>query len=417
VSGNVVVSQLGARMHYAVPRILHQAGRLERLYTDICAVKGWPRALGTVPIALPSALRRLRGRLPDGIPPELIHCFEGIGLAAALGRMLDRSQTADIRVGLRVARRFSSAVVRSGFGSAKGFYGISGECLEQIRAARARGLWTVVEQINAPRQVIDRLVATEVKRHPGWETPLEYSPVTEELAAREKAEWNSADLVVCPSEFVRDGIAAVGGPVERCVIVPYGVDSRFALPPREKRNHGPLRVLTVGAVGLRKGSPYIFEAARHLRGLAEFRLVGPVGVPPEVQGKLGENVELTGMVPRHEIVAHYAWADVFLLPSVCEGSATVIYEALAASLPVVTTPNAGSVVRDGIDGYICPPADTVSLCEKLELLARDADALRTMSRQAASRAEDYGLAGYGLRLIDALDLASARASRESRKVA
>ena len=38
MNGTIVVSQLGARMHYAVPRILHQAGRLERLYTDICAV-------------------------------------------------------------------------------------------------------------------------------------------------------------------------------------------------------------------------------------------------------------------------------------------------------------------------------------------------------------------------------------------
>jgi hypothetical protein len=36
------VAQLGARMHYAVPRILHEAGILDRFYTDICAAKGWP---------------------------------------------------------------------------------------------------------------------------------------------------------------------------------------------------------------------------------------------------------------------------------------------------------------------------------------------------------------------------------------
>ena len=40
-----VVGQLGARMHYAVPRILQRIGRLEHLYTDICAAKGWPRVL------------------------------------------------------------------------------------------------------------------------------------------------------------------------------------------------------------------------------------------------------------------------------------------------------------------------------------------------------------------------------------
>jgi len=121
-----------------------------------------------------------------------------------------------------------------------------------------------------------------------------------------------------------------------------------------------------------------------------------------------------------EVVAHDAWADVFLLPSICGGSATVItviYETLAAGLPVVTTANAGSVVRDGIEGYICPPSDTNSLCEKLELLVRDREALRTMSRQATRRAKDYGLAGYGRRLLVALELASSRVAREPRKVA
>src|SRR5262249_61762278 len=35
------VAQLGARMHYAVPRILHARGQLTQLFTDIAANKGW----------------------------------------------------------------------------------------------------------------------------------------------------------------------------------------------------------------------------------------------------------------------------------------------------------------------------------------------------------------------------------------
>ena len=53
---SVMVAQLGARMHYAVPRILERVGLLERLYTDICAQKGWPRWLRMVPSALRPAL-------------------------------------------------------------------------------------------------------------------------------------------------------------------------------------------------------------------------------------------------------------------------------------------------------------------------------------------------------------------------
>jgi glycosyltransferase involved in cell wall biosynthesis len=335
MSGTVVVSQLGARMHYAVPRILHEAGRLERLHTDICATKGWPRGLQHLPQAmLPAPLRRLRGRVPYGIPSDRISSVAWIGLASVTAQMINTGRAAETRAALKAAARFSRAVVRNGFGAAEGFYGISGECLEQLQAARVQGLWTAVEQIIAPREIVDRLTEAEAMRHPDWGETFEPDPLAGAFAEREKAEWASADIVVCPSEFVRSGIAAVGGPVERCVIVPYGVDARFLLPPRGRHRTRPLRVLTVGAVGLRKGSPYVLEAAKRLRGAAEFRLVGPAALPPPITRMLSASLDMTGQIPRSEIARHYAWADVFLLPSVCEGSATAIYEALAAGLPV-----------------------------------------------------------------------------------
>lgn len=113
-------------------------------------------------------------------------------------------------------------------------------------------------------------------------------------------------------------------------------------------------MLTVGAVGLRKGSPYVGGVSRLLAGEVEFRMVGPLELLPEAQKKLAASVELTGPIPRSEMRKQFEWADVFLLPSLCEGSAISVYEALAAGLPVICTENTGSVVRNGIDGYIVP---------------------------------------------------------------
>ena len=91
--------------------------------------------------------------------------------------------------------------------------------------------------------------------------------------------------------------------------------------------------------------------------------------------------------------------DVFLLPSVSEGSAGVCYEALAAGLPVITTPNAGSVVRDGIDGFIVPIRSPEAIIEKLDRLASDPDLLAFMSKNARERSADYTLERYGERLL------------------
>jgi len=103
---------------------------------------------------------------------------------------------------------------------------------------------------------------------------------------------------------------------------------------------------------------------------------------------------------------HYAWADVFLLPSICEGSATVCYEALAAGLPVVTTENAGSVVRDGIDGFIVPIRDAAAVVARLETLDRDRPLLESMARAARERAREFTLEKYGERLLAALSAAA-----------
>ncbi|WP_343712226.1 glycosyltransferase family 4 protein [Inquilinus sp.] len=398
----VVVSQLGARMHYAVPRILHRAGRLEHFYTDICAIKGWPRLLGRVPRhVLNDGLRRLAGRTPEGIPTDRITCFSNTGLLYTMRRMRARTPSEETEAMLATAQAFSRRVVQRGFGNAGGFYGIAGECLEQIQAARAAGLWTAVEQIIAPRTVVERLILEEAERFPDWAGPARQDRHAEAFAARERGEWAAADLIVCPSEFVRQTVAECGGPADRCVLVPYGVDARFRVPERN-RIGGPLRILTIGAVGLRKGSPYVAEAARLLAGRAVFRMVGQCHLPDQVRSRLGQVVEITGPVPRAEILDHYAWADVFLLPSICEGSATVTYEALAAGLPVITTPNTGSVVRDGLDGFVVPIRDAAAIAEALMTLHDHRGRLAEMSRQAQARAADFDLASYGRRLCEAL---------------
>ncbi|MEX2521022.1 MAG: glycosyltransferase family 4 protein [Paracoccaceae bacterium] len=403
MSADVVVSQLGARMHYAVPRILASAGRLSRFYTDICASDGWMTQLGKLPFgAAVPALTRLAGRVPGGVPKDRIVTFPGFGLRSALIRLRNHDDAAVIRHALWAGRRFSMLVARRGYAGASGLYTFAGDGLEQIEAAKRLGLWVAVEQMNAPREVLDELVNREQARFPEWGAGIPDSTrFAEAFAERERAEWALADLIVCPSEFVRESVRSCGGPIEKCVVVPYGVDPGGA-PPRREPRAGPLRVLTAGAVGLRKGSPYVLAAAEALRGEASFRLVGPRAVPAEPLQRLDSVAEAPGVLPRSEMRGQYDWADVFLLPSVCEGSATVVYEALAAGLPAIVTSSTGSVVRDGVEGFVTPPGDAAAIIERLRLLATDRDLARAMSARARRRALEFSVERYGERLLAAL---------------
>jgi glycosyltransferase involved in cell wall biosynthesis len=385
-------------MHYAVPRILHTAARLERLYTDFAAVGAWQRSQ-----AWPG---RFGSRVPEGIPSERITHFPALAFSTALGRRMIHTESAYLQLCITTGKRFCNSVLARGFGAATAIYAYNSAALELLRAARERGLFCVLEQTGAPRSIERRLLAEERAAWPEWESTAARSRMgeagTSAFSAREAAEWECADLIVCGSSFAAAALARAGVPSERCRVVPYGVDPSFAQHSPQLRKSG-LNVLFCGAVGVQKGVPHLLEAAKRLSPhYFRFRLVGAAPLHPSAMRELASRCEVIGAVPRTAVADHYRWADVFVLPSICEGSATVCYEALAAGLPVITTPNAGSVVRNGIDGYIVPIRDAAAIARKLDLLASDPELLQQLSANARERAREFTVARYGERLLSTL---------------
>lgn len=398
----MLVAQLGARMHYAVPELLADKGRLAHFYTDIHGGGRFGRLLNLVPQQLqPASLRRLAVRSPE-VAEDRISSFDLFGLAYAWRRNRVRTADEDVALSLRAGRSFCERIVARGFGDATAIYAFNSAALELAQSARRRGLRVVLEQTIAPRRLGAEILRCEARKFPGWDSLLASDHLEQAFSEREAAEWENADLILCGSPYVRDGIAACGGPADRCVVVPYGTASSSARPELRRPHDGPIRILTIGQVGLRKGSPYVIEAAKMLGPCAEFRLVGPLAAPPRTVAELARNVTLTGPTRRSEVAAHYAWADVFLLPSLHEGSATVIYEALAAGLPVICTHNAGSLVSDGVDGLIVPPRDSEAIVAAVRRL-QNVDLRARMARQARETSKAGSLEAYGARLLCALD--------------
>ena len=397
-----VVARFGAYMHYAVPRILQHAGRLERLYTDFYAGAVATRLLSLIPKRWrSSATNRALGRSSPDLPLDRIWSYPLLGVEYYVRQAWARDPEERSEVFLQAGSKFGKLVTRDGFGNARAVYGFNTEALELLQAAKQQGLVTTLEQTIAPRALEEELLTEEHRRFPRWEPARVQGPSTVKTIERERAEWELADLIVCGSEFVRQGVGHCGGPAQKCLVVPYGVDARFSRAVRSTHS-GPLRVLSVGEAGLRKGIPYAAETARLLGDLAEFRWVGPVRLLPDARKYVEQFVQLTGGIPRNQIFSHFEWADVFFLPSVCEGSATVTYEALISGLPVIATPNTGSIVSDDVNGYVVPMRDTQAMADKLRRLHVEHGLLSQMQKAALGNAKMATLEGYGHRLLRAL---------------
>ena len=79
-----------------------------------------------------------------------------------------------------------------------------------------------------------------------------------------------------------------------------------------------------------------------------------------------------------------------------------MYEALGAGLPVICTRNTGSVVRDGVEGFIVPIRDVGAIVDRLEMLSHSAELRREMSIRARLRSQQFTLQQYAVRLLRAI---------------
>ena len=402
----VIVALLGARRHYAVPRLFHEAGLLECFYTDAyLGNKLWlEKLLRAVPESLrPRGLSRWLGRLESSIPAEKVVSFDLLGIRYAWARMQARDSGAQAQVFEAYNREFNHKVLRTGLQSADVIWGFNGACLEIFRWAKANGKRCVVEQTIAPWRIQRQLLAEEIERWPGWQPALVLQPQQDKLSQREEAEWALADLIVVGSEFVAEGLRACDVPADRIQVVPYGVDAcRYR--PVDRSHRGRLRILFAGEIGLRKGVPYLLQALRSAgAGQVEVRMAGSLSLASHKIAPFRDMSEFLGPVPRPAMTELFGWADIFVLPSIVEGSATVTYEALASGLPIITTPNAGSVVRNGVEGFVLPIRDIDALKNRIEDFCADRALLSQMAEAARVRALDFTLERYRDRLREALE--------------
>jgi glycosyltransferase involved in cell wall biosynthesis len=124
-----------------------------------------------------------------------------------------------------------------------------------------------------------------------------------------------------------------------------------------------------------------------------------------VSGKpVCQALSFLGRVPRAAIADEFATADVLVLPTLAEGSASVTYEALAAGVPVITTNAAGSVGRHDVDGLIVPERDPDALAAAIEDIVEDRARRDAMAAAARAHATQYSWRRYRERLLQAIDL-------------
>ena len=101
--------------------------------------------------------------------------------------------------------------------------------------------------------------------------------------------------------------------------------------------------------------------------------------------------------PHSEVLELMRGCDVFCLPSIVEGRALVMQEAMSQGLPLIITPNTGGedLIDEGVTGFLVPIRRADKIAEKIGWLADNRPAILDMSRAAQTRAATLTWEMYG----------------------
>lgn len=225
---------------------------------------------------------------------------------------------------------------------------------------------------------------------------------------------NSCDLVVVPTEIIKDVICQYGVTSE-IEVIPTGID----LKPYAQGNPNWLRerynipkdeqvLLFVGRLGVEKNIEFLLRAfEKVLQSFPSATLV-LVGGGPQAETfknladklKISHKVIFTGTMDHAQVIDAYLGADIFVFASITETQGLVIGEAQAAGLPVVAVEAFGAkeMVTSGVDGFLTPLELETFVAAILKLL-REPDLKRRLGENARISVENISASNCARRML------------------
>jgi glycosyltransferase involved in cell wall biosynthesis len=396
----------------AVGRGLVEAGLLTEFHTTIGTFPGdFLDRIGGIGL-----LSELRRRRFDTALKSYTRLSPWLELGRFLGLKLGISALTKHEIGLfsvdavyrhldqQVATSLAEAVKRG----AKAVYAYEDGALETFKAAKQLGLACIYDLPIAYWETGRQLMMEEALRLPAWADTLG-GGITDsaQKLERKRQELQLADLVITPSQFVADLLPAWAKQKKR-ITAPFGSPATLdvhSVSLSQSKPSGPLRVLFVGSMGQRKGLADLFAAIKLInRPEIELVILGSLQAPIEFyRAELPAFTYEPGR-PHNQVLELMRSCDVFCLPSIVEGRALVLQEAMSQGLPLIITPNTGGddLIIEGKTGFLVPIRSPERIAEKLIWLLDNRAVIPEMGRLAQRHAAQYTWENYQTTIVEAI---------------
>jgi glycosyltransferase involved in cell wall biosynthesis len=254
--------------------------------------------------------------------------------------------------------------------------------LEALQWCRRHGVPSVLDSPNGHLRGFRQVYFEECRRWCGSRYPGHPSAA---MVRRVEEEYALADRIRVSSEWAKTSLVSGGVPASKISVLQQAVDlSKYRPPLAPRPAEGPLRVVFVGTLDLRKGFVYLLDGVRRDSGPLSLDVIG--GTVDRCTSRLlarharGLDVRARPGDPREA----YHRAELSVLPTLEDGSPFAAAEAMASGLPLVVTDACGARewVEHGRSGWIVPARDADAIAAALADARRRRDELEAMGREA-----------------------------------
>ena len=260
--------------------------------------------------------------------------------------------------------------------------------LNLYKKIKSRGCIIVTERINTLRRNSKDILDREYK---SLNLPVRHG--ISEISAEEEIECMSlSDYIFSPSPAVKESLVSAGVRVDKIIDTSYGLKDDEIIQPAEKYTDQEKTVIFVGSIGVRKGIHLLLEAWQKAGVKAKLKIVGKIEpqIAELVKGYLTRNPNIEHVDFVDDLKPVYKDADLFILPSLEEGSPLVTYLALGASLPViVSSMGGGGVLEDGKEGIIIDPHNQEAFIKSIRNLISNDSLRHKMAKTSGKKAIEY----------------------------
>jgi glycosyltransferase involved in cell wall biosynthesis len=350
-----------------------------------------------------------RLRFCEGLPTAPIRrhaSLELLRLAATKipgGYLNGRSQWFVDRVGANLDRKASHSLSRN-TDAVYGFEDYSYHCFKRSQELGIRRIYDLPIGFHSSAR---KLLEEEALREPGTRPFMQALQEPEQKIRRKEAEIALATHIVCASSFTCSTVPESIRNSTKVSVVPYGADC--SLPAKtwdESDQRGPLKLLFVGRLDPRKGLHVLFRALDRIsKHMYELTLVGRwvPGFREYLDRKYSVHYTEVGQVRHRDLHNIYTRHHAFVFPSLFEGFGLVIFEAMAAGIPVIATERTGAPdVLTPDSGFVIDAGNAETLRQSIEYLLANRHDLPERGALARTRAEHFSWPLYRRNLLTEL---------------